>query len=43
MNDRVFEELKALKQDAGTRDFVFSVSKKGRPVEKSRIIAPSCV
>ena len=29
MNDRVFEELKALKQDAGTRDFVFSVSKTG--------------
>ena len=29
MNDIVFEELKALKQDAGTRDFVFSVSKTG--------------
>lgn len=29
MNDRIFEELKALKQDAGTRDFVFSVSKTG--------------
>jgi integrase len=29
MNDTVFEELKALKQDAGTRDFVFSVSKTG--------------
>jgi integrase len=29
MNDRVFAELKALKQDAGTRDFVFSVSKTG--------------
>jgi integrase len=29
MNDRVFEELKALKQHAGTRDFVFSVSKTG--------------
>jgi integrase len=29
MNDIVFGELKALKQDAGTRDFVFSVSKTG--------------
>src|SRR5882762_9692655 len=29
MNDIVFAELKALKQDAGTRDFVFSVSKTG--------------
>jgi integrase len=29
MNDIVFEEFKALKQDAGTRDFVFSVSKTG--------------
>jgi integrase len=29
MNDIVFEELKALKRDAGTRDFVFSVSKTG--------------
>ncbi len=29
MNDIVFVELKALKQDAGTRDFVFSVSKTG--------------
>ena len=29
MNDIVFEELKTLKQDAGTRDFVFSVSKTG--------------
>jgi integrase len=29
MNHIVFEELKALKQDAGTRDFVFSVSKTG--------------
>ncbi len=29
MNDTVFGELKALKQDAGTRDFVFSVSKTG--------------
>jgi len=29
MNDVVFEKLKALKQDAGTRDFVFSVSKTG--------------
>ncbi|HSP62230.1 MAG TPA: site-specific integrase [Pyrinomonadaceae bacterium] len=29
MNDIVFDELKALKQDAGTRDFVFSVSKTG--------------
>ena len=29
MNDVVFAELKALKQDAGTRDFVFSVSKTG--------------
>jgi len=29
MNDIVLEELKALKQDAGTRDFVFSVSKAG--------------
>jgi integrase len=29
MNEIVFAELKALKQDAGTRDFVFSVSKTG--------------
>src|SRR5882724_9490419 len=29
MNDIVFKELMMLKQDAGTRDFVFSVSKTG--------------
>lgn len=33
MNDIVFEELKALKQDAGTRDFVFSVSKTGLNID----------
>ena len=38
MNEIVFEELKALEQDAGPKDFVFSNSRTGVNTIPSRLV-----